>query len=96
MSSQAMNYLIHHIFLPPELPHGDDSKPEYEIILLDTVIEALRKFKSLIADDQYYILDSILAMVSAMRTMLDSSSSQSGLVEGKLEVDLKKLCEQGE
>ena len=91
-----MNYLIHHIFLPPELPHGHDSKPEFEMMLLDTVIEALRKFKSLITDDEYHVLDSVLAMVTSMRTMLDSSSSQGGLVEGKLEVDLKKLCEQGE
>ena len=96
MSRHAISYLIYHIFLPPELPHGDDSDPKCEMVLLDTVIEALRKFKSLITDDQHHVIDLVLTMVTSMRTMLDCFRGQGGLAEGKVEVILRRLCEHGE
>ncbi|PYH42617.1 uncharacterized protein BP01DRAFT_404617 [Aspergillus saccharolyticus JOP 1030-1] len=38
-------YLFHHVFLPPRLPQEEDYRPELDILLLTTVIDALHGFR---------------------------------------------------
>lgn len=93
--SGTMMYLIHHMFLPPKLPHADDYESKREVILLETTIDALRKFKDFVAHDQHHIVDSVTAMVTSMKTVHDPSASKGGILQGKLEDALKNLCRQG-
>ena len=91
----AIMYLIHHIFLPPKLPHKDDFDFEYETILLDTTIDILLKFKGYITYDQSAIIDSVIAMVANLRTVRDSSGTVGAVSEGKLGNALRNLCSKG-
>ena len=91
----AIMYLIHHIFLPPKLPHKDDFDFEYETILLDTTIDILLKFKGYITYDQSAIIDSVIAMVSNLRTVRDSSGTVGAISEGKLRNALRDLWKKG-
>jgi hypothetical protein len=93
--SSAMMYLIHHVFLPPKLPNEDDFDSECEMILLETIIECLWKFKGFIVSEQYPAIDSVIAMVTSMRNLHDSSGPRGGITEGKFEDALKSLCGQG-
>ncbi|KAH8724529.1 hypothetical protein GQ44DRAFT_827220 [Phaeosphaeriaceae sp. PMI808] len=62
-------YLFHHIVLPPKLPQADDWKVEYEEVLLDTVVEALRTFSETARDDQPQISGQINHLVSTVRNL---------------------------
>ena len=91
----AIMYLIHHIFLPPKLPHKDDFDFEYETILLDTTIDILLKFKGYVTYDQSAIIDSVIAMVSNLRTVRDSGGTVGAVSEEKLGNALRDLWKRG-
>jgi len=84
----AIVYLIH----PPKLPHEDDFDPDYETILLDTIINSLLKFKDCVTYDQSGIIDSVIAMVATLR---DSIGTTGTVSEGKLGNALRDLCKKG-
>jgi hypothetical protein len=92
LPSRAIMYLIRHIFLPPKLPHEDDFDSEYETILLDTTVDALLKFKDCVTYEQNGIIDSVIAMITNLRTVHDSFSTVS---EQKLGNALRDLCKKG-
>ncbi len=62
-------YMVHHIFLPPKLPQEDDSSEEYETALVETTINALREFKEYVTDNCQGTMDSIIGMVTTMKTI---------------------------
>ena len=92
---EVILYLIHHIFLPPKLPQKDDFNPEYERILLDIIIDNLLKFKDCATYDQNGVINSIINMVSTMRTVRDSFDVLGVVNEGKLKNALRDLCVKG-
>jgi hypothetical protein len=94
LPSGAIMYLIHHIFLPPKLPHEDDFDSKYETILLDTTIDVLLKFKHCVTYDQNGIIDSVIAMVTNLRTVRDSDTV-GAVSEGMLRNALRDLCKKG-
>jgi hypothetical protein len=92
LPSGAIMYLIRHIFLPPKLPHEDDFDSEYETILLDTTVDVLSKCKGCVTYGQNGIIDSVIAMITNLRTVRDSFGAVS---EGKLGNALRDLCKEG-
>ncbi len=95
LSSGAIIYLIRHIFLPPKLPHQDDFDSVYEMILLDTTVDVLLKFKDCVTYDQNGIIDSVIAMVTNLRTVHDSFGTVCAVSEEKLASALRDLCKKG-
>src|SRR5271163_4884823 len=91
VSFGAIMYLIHHIFLPPKLPQEDDFDSEYEMILLDTTIDVLLKFKDCVTYDQNGVIDSVVAMVTNLRAVRDSDAVGAG----NLGNVLRELCKKG-
>jgi hypothetical protein len=87
--------MIHHIFLPPKLPHEDDFDSECETILLDTTIDSLSKFKDCIVCDQDGVVNSVIAMVTNLQTVRDFSGTMSAVSEEKLGNALRDLCMKG-
>jgi hypothetical protein len=87
-----MKYMFHHVFLPPKLPQEDDYNPEHELALLDSVIQALERFKTYATEQQ----DVIFAFVIEMVCRLKSQAGIHGDVnEGKLLQNLHKLSHYG-
>jgi hypothetical protein len=95
LSLEAINYMIHHIFLPPKLPQGSDFSFSFETHLLETVIDALGDFKNFIAMDQKTAVDFVTAMVTNLKTMRGQAATGGAVCEGKLQQGLKDLCEKG-
>ena len=91
----AIMYLVHHIFLPPKLPHEDDFDLEFETILLDTTIDILLKSKGYITYDQSVLIDSVIATIANLRTVCDSFGTVGAISEGKLGNALRGLCKKG-
>ena len=86
-------YMINHIFLPPQLPQGDDFNVEFETILLKTTISALLQFQDQITDDQDAVIDLVYVMLDNLRTVRDSSSG--AVSEDNLKDILMNICEEG-
>ncbi|TVY48539.1 hypothetical protein LOCC1_G001313 [Lachnellula occidentalis] len=95
---EKMMYLIQHMFLPPKLPQKDDSNLEHERFLLDTTIDALRAFKGYINDtkhDQVIRVDSVIDMVTNMRSVHELNGDVGAVSEEKLRNALADLVKTG-
>ncbi|KAE8440778.1 hypothetical protein EG329_006578 [Mollisiaceae sp. DMI_Dod_QoI] len=91
LPSGAIMYLIHHVFLPPKLPQEDDFDTKYEAILVDITIDSLSKFKIHLENDQKLIIDSVISMITNLKTV-----HHSGTVgENELRNALKDLFKRG-
>jgi len=88
----AIMYMIHHIFLPPELPQEDDFDPQHERILLNTTSDALQMFNAAAGYGLQGIIESVIAMMDNLRIVRGDLGAIS---EGKLESALRKLPKRG-
>ena len=88
LSSRALTYLIHHIFLPPELPQEDDYCSEDELTLLNITLAALRKFQSYVSGIQNDAIGSAVATITSLMSVRDSEDAVS---KRKLESALQNL-----
>ncbi|RMZ83548.1 hypothetical protein DV738_g1146, partial [Chaetothyriales sp. CBS 135597] len=95
LSSSAVSYLIHHIFLPPKLPNQDDSSPENESALLNTTIDALEEFKKWTVDDNNAAVDAVIDMVKGLELVTDFINSNGAINERELSIALKDLPQKG-
>jgi hypothetical protein len=59
VSFEAIIYLIHHIFLPPQLPQKDDYNLKHEKVLLDLTCKALSSFKACMTSDHSAVIDPV-------------------------------------
>lgn len=72
ISRDAILYLFHHVFLPANVPQKDDYNTEYEVILLDRVVESLCRFKELAPSQHVDTLDSVTTMITRLRKIHES------------------------
>ncbi|TLD19295.1 hypothetical protein PspLS_09901 [Pyricularia sp. CBS 133598] len=63
MALDDLLYLVHHVFLPPKLPNGDDGSPKKEAIMLSTVYDAFIDFENCVSQDQRAVVASVASMV---------------------------------
>ncbi|CAG8972326.1 hypothetical protein HYALB_00001729 [Hymenoscyphus albidus] len=88
----AITYMIHHTFLPPNVPQEDDFDPRNEETLLCTLSDALQQFKAAAGSSEQGVLESISTMISNLRSVREDSGAIS---EANLERALQKLSEKG-
>lgn len=104
-SSAAINYIFHHVFLPPEVPQQDDFNWEYEVQLLNIVSDTLAELKGLVYNDDSISLREILhnpasidlaaGAVCNMRTLHGPSKDTCVLNPGALQIALQDLSDSG-
>lgn len=92
LSFDSIMYMFHHVFLPPKLPHKDDSDPQLEKTLLDILCSAIQIFKNDAAHSQYDVIQSASDMMEVCRSVRDDSGSIS---ESKLKGALQNLRKKG-
>lgn len=88
-----IRYMIHHMFIPPQLPHGDDSSPDHERALVDITLDALQGFSAFATEDNNGAIGSVIRTVTTMNDTLDAEGT---INEGKLSDALSNLSENGE
>lgn len=84
----SLEYMINHVFLPPQLPQDDDSGSTDDIPLLQEVGAALDAFQSYLPMQQHQKLDTCARMV---KTVLKLRDSGSGLDREKLGKCLEEM-----
>lgn len=66
MSRTSLEYIYHHLFLPPKLPGTDDSSQKNEAILLDFVQQSLERFLPDRQDGE--VVKVSISMMKCLRT----------------------------
>jgi len=95
LTSKVIEYLVHHIFLPPKLPQADDSNWENETILVDMIFDLLFEFENHIKDDQHALISSVIVAFDSLRAIHHEVDSGGVISEEKLVNALRQLCERG-
>ena len=91
-SSESIDYLFHHLFLPPQLPQHDDFSIEYEQLLLEVVCTSLNTMAKQCASQHCGALDKVARMMSNMKHSLDVSGN---IASEHLRVSLRGLVTSG-
>ncbi|KAM3067027.1 hypothetical protein ACMFMG_011809 [Clarireedia jacksonii] len=74
---EAVMYMLYHIFLPPNLPQQDDFNPQHETFLLNTIDDALQKFKAATEESLQHIIECVIVMVENLRRVREDSGAIS-------------------
>lgn len=99
LSRDEVHYLIHHIFLPPQLPHKDDAAPTHDYALMQTVLRSLTRFRDRVPEIQRQVVDEAGAMMRRMAAVHEyfegPSTKWLAISEGNLVSTLEDLCSKG-
>ncbi|KAH7245149.1 hypothetical protein BKA59DRAFT_418054, partial [Fusarium tricinctum] len=71
-NSDQVEYLFHHLFLPPKLPGGDDMTASNSIFLTDFVLQSLQRFTDELGGEDAASVQSSISMLQTMRDTTDS------------------------
>ncbi|KAH7019555.1 hypothetical protein EDB80DRAFT_632634 [Ilyonectria destructans] len=72
LAKKNLNYLFHHIFLPPKLPGGQDSSGEKDESLIDFVLDSLRLFRFQAHPDHTAAVKAAICMAENMKDARDA------------------------
>jgi hypothetical protein len=70
-SNDQVEYLFHHLFLPPKLPGGDDSSASKTIFLTEFVLPSLQSFAVELPGDDEATVQPAISMLQIMRDTTD-------------------------
>ena len=82
-SDGSLDFLIHHIFLPPKMSPSEGGSASGEVELLRTVHGALEKFRTNLEAAQIPALDRCIHMLGAMRKVREAPTSGRADVFGQ-------------
>lgn len=68
-TARELEFLYHHVFLPPEVPQSDDFKPELDIILVEFVESGLSTLKDLVDSAQHGLITEAINMLRIMQSI---------------------------
>lgn len=63
ISPTAFDYIFHHLFLPPKLPHADDDDAHHEATLLRIVVKKLQGFREAIRHEDVDGIKPVVDMI---------------------------------
>lgn len=87
-SSRFLEYIFHHVFLPPKLPNGDDAFPAKELCLIELVRDCLAEFLPKTHRSNHGAIDRALALIINIYT---ATSRDGYLQEDGVRAVLKQI-----
>lgn len=72
-----LEYIVHHVFLPPRVPQADDSNVGEEQKLVEEWLGALQEFQKLVAEEERLHFQSCIEMISKMLKMRENNGDLS-------------------
>jgi len=94
LTQNAILYLVHYVFLPPQLPPGNDLDMGNETKLLDIVVDVLGTFGHCITPNGTGRTKAALRAIRTLRALRQAESS-GAIDQGELVKALADLCERG-
>lgn len=71
-NNDQIEYLFHHLFLPPKLPGGDDMTALNTIFLTDFALQSLQRFTDESGGEDAATVQPAISMLQTMRDTTDS------------------------
>lgn len=65
-SNDQIEYLFHHLFLPPKLPGGDDMSAPNTIFLANFVLQTLQRFAIELGEKDTTLVQPVISMLQTM------------------------------
>ncbi|KAK1974854.1 hypothetical protein LZ30DRAFT_810521 [Colletotrichum cereale] len=84
MSRQSIIYLIHHIFLTPQLPQENDFSVENEAALFQCLCKAVTKFRDFVPSEMREVVEVAAGMMNNMACVHQPLGDTVAVDEGKL------------
>lgn len=99
LSQEEVHYLVHHVFLPPQLPDKDDAAPTYDHALVQTVFRSLTRFRDHVPETQHRAANAAAEMMRRMADVHEyfegPSTKWLAISEGTLVSTIEDLCTKG-
>ena len=93
LSAPTLEYLFHHMFLPPKLPGGDDTSVTHEADLIDYVLKSLSEY---LQETELSCHRAIRAAMSMMENMKAGRDDEGFLREVVLRDTLRNILSSGQ
>jgi hypothetical protein len=87
-----LEYMVHHVFLPPRLPQSDDNDVNKEQQLVERYLSSLQSFQKFLGQEERLPWQSCIKMVSKMLEMRESNGDLSAAA---LDLSLENLVDGG-
>ena len=89
---KELDYIINHVFLPPKLPHKDDSSIEKTNALIETMLAATNLLQDHLPDQEH---SEWIPCIKMMRNMLELKDKAGKLIAKKVEIALREMSHGG-
>lgn len=89
---KELDYIIHHVFLPPKLPQKDDSGVEKTNALIEMVLAATSLLQDHLPEQERSEWNPCMKM---MRNMLELKNQSGHLIAKKLKRALRNMADGG-
>ena len=89
---KQLEYIINHVFLPPKLPHQDDSGVEETNALIKTVLATTNVFQNHLSEQER---SGWISCMKMMRNMIELKDRSGHLMAEKLQLALREMSEGG-
>ncbi|KAJ6020467.1 hypothetical protein N7540_005971 [Penicillium herquei] len=88
-------YILHHVFLPPKLPDGNDYNPLFESLLLKELVIALQSFADYGNSQNPRISDVFGSLILTMNRLIGTFGPRGELLEAELTKVMATLQAEG-
>ena len=80
LSRQELEFLYHHVFLPPEVPQSDDYRPELDLLLMQVARDGLAALNERAASAQRGSIAAAARMLRGMQSIHKSGDIEAAQV----------------
>jgi len=91
--NSRVEYLFHHLFLPPKLPGGDDTSTSNTVFLTEFVLNSLRRFTDELVEENAGNIRPAIPMLQGMQSATESQGllAQVGVERVLEQISLKSM-----
>ncbi|TEY33340.1 hypothetical protein BOTCAL_0677g00030 [Botryotinia calthae] len=89
----SLQYIFHHVFLPPKLPHEEDGRAEHDGVLTQLFHEELKNFNDGLPSQQRPQLTRVIKMVNGIVPREDNTTTPSSeIIKNLKTMKLQDIC----
>ncbi|KAF7929086.1 hypothetical protein BELL_0370g00080 [Botrytis elliptica] len=92
ISDLPLEYIFHHVFLPPKLPDKEDEREKYDVVLTQLCQQELQNFHDFLPSDQRQPVRRMIGMIEGM--IIDSSATGtlfSNIIKGLKTMEIEDV-----